>query len=318
VADDELASNPMLYTVLIAYILGGITFIPLLLVGSLVFAFFTAEPIDSASPKPIAYHTNEANVAEEKSLSSSSPSSTSTKPRAPTLKTWLTVRRTFEASPSSYISLVRTLLDARSAHPRRAEDAYYAVLKGAILYLYEDEAMSECAAAIDVARCHVRVFPEQGLLDGELFAKRNALLIREIGNESEGNGAPIAPDSAEHHAHPSTPSAPWFIFFRSVTLMEDWYLALLAAPRISSPSPTSTPSLVPSAFAPYPYAAHQALITSLDALPDLIPTRWLNALLGRLFLGVKGTRAVEGWVIGRLMKKLSKVPPFGTSDPVVY
>ena len=297
----------MFYAVLVAYILGGLTFIPFIVLGGLAFAFFTAEPSDTPSVKPRVCHANDTDVAEEKS--SSTLSSTSTKPRAPTLKTWLTVRRTFEASPSSYISLVRTLLDARSAHPRRSEDAYYAVLKGAILYLYEDEAMSECAAAIDVARCHVGVFPEQGLLDGELFAKRNALLIREVANGiGDKDCNLIGSDSGEHQAHPPAQSPPWFIFFRSVTLMEDWYLALLAAPLLSSPPPSSTPSLTPpSTFAPYPYAAHQALISSLDALPDLIPTRWLNALLGRLFLGVKGTRAVEQWVIGRLMKKLAKV-----------
>ncbi|KIJ44961.1 hypothetical protein M422DRAFT_251588 [Sphaerobolus stellatus SS14] len=37
-------------------------------------------------------------------------------------------------------------------------------------------------------------------------------------------------------------------------------------------------------------------------MPDLIPTRWLNAIIG-----VKGTTAVEGWPIGWLMEKLSKV-----------
>ncbi|KIJ45012.1 hypothetical protein M422DRAFT_94776, partial [Sphaerobolus stellatus SS14] len=60
----------------------------------------------------------------------------------------------------------------------RTEDSYLAVLKGSILYLYEDEAMQECAAAIDVHSCDVKVYPETGLLDGELFAKRNALVIR--------------------------------------------------------------------------------------------------------------------------------------------
>lgn len=157
--------------------------------------------------------------------------------------------------------------------------------------------MSECTAAIDVARCNVRVYPEDGLLEGELFAKRNALLIREKGSDGDNdpaNGASLSDSQSQ-------PLAPWFVFFRSVTVMEDWYFALLAAPLISSSS------LNNNTFAPYPYASHHALITSLDALPDLIPTRWLNALLGRLFLGVKGTRAVEAWVVGRLMKKLAKV-----------
>ena len=310
--DNDFDFDSMFYTLVITYILGGLTFFPFVILGALALAYYTADPVDSPSLVPNASNAKE--VEEKPSNSTTIPSKpSSTTLRAPSLKVWLTVRRTFEPSPSSYISLVRTLLDARSSHPRRAGDAYYAVLKGAVLYLYEDEAMSECAAAIDVARCHVRVFPENGLLDGELFAKRNALLIRE--KEGEAEDLPVTANALDSQAQPLAPSppptAPWFIFFRSVTLMEDWYFALLAASQTSSPSSTSTPSPLPNAFAPYPYAAHQSLITSLDALPDLIPTRWLNALLGRLFLGVKGTRAVEAWVIGRLMKKLAKVRCIG-------
>ncbi|KIJ44997.1 hypothetical protein M422DRAFT_167552, partial [Sphaerobolus stellatus SS14] len=76
------------------------------------------------------------------------------------------------------MSIVRGLLDSRGSNTRRTEDSYLAVLKASILYLYEDEAMQECAAGIDVRSYDVKVYPEKGLLDGELFAKRNALVIR--------------------------------------------------------------------------------------------------------------------------------------------
>ena len=274
----------MFYTLILAYILGGLTLVPLLIFALLAFVFYTSLPVDP--PKP-----------PEASKPSDAPGATPN-PRNHPLKSWLTVRRNFEPSPSSYIGIVRTLLDARSARPRRAEDAYYSVLKGKVLYLYENEAMSECAAAIDVGGCEVSVSPNGGLLDGELFAKRNAVVVQEQASSVEGSLLDVK-DDMDADSQPRGTRAPWYIFFRSVTDMEDWYLALLAA---------SLSSTVPQdAFAPFPYAAHRALIDSLDALPDLIPTRWLNALLGRLFLGVRGTKAVEAWVVGRLMKKLSKV-----------
>ncbi|KIJ46247.1 hypothetical protein M422DRAFT_29378 [Sphaerobolus stellatus SS14] len=93
-------------------------------------------------------------------------------PPHPPPKAWLTVRRTFEASPQSYMSIVRGILNARSTTERRAEDSYLAVLKDHILYLYDGDAMQECAAAIDVRSC-------SGLLNGELFAKRNVIVLRE-------------------------------------------------------------------------------------------------------------------------------------------
>ncbi|KIJ34469.1 hypothetical protein M422DRAFT_263435 [Sphaerobolus stellatus SS14] len=58
-------------------------------------------------------------------------------------------------------------------------DTYLAVLKGSTLSLYEYDAMQECAAAIDVPGYGVRVY-------GELFAKRNALVLRERENDADG------------------------------------------------------------------------------------------------------------------------------------
>ncbi|KIJ46209.1 hypothetical protein M422DRAFT_250247 [Sphaerobolus stellatus SS14] len=119
------------------------------------------------------------------------------------------------AYPSSEAS--STPLNARSAVKRRAKDSYLAALKSHILYLYDDDAMQECAAAIDVCSDHrraqqpstcaaaidvcsghrraqrpstctaaidvrsgsVRIYHEKGLLNGELFAKRNAIVLCE-------------------------------------------------------------------------------------------------------------------------------------------
>ncbi|KIJ46231.1 hypothetical protein M422DRAFT_250273 [Sphaerobolus stellatus SS14] len=42
-------------------------------------------------------------------------------PSTPTLKAWLAVRHAFEATPQSYMSIVRGILNARSTAERRAE-----------------------------------------------------------------------------------------------------------------------------------------------------------------------------------------------------
>ncbi|KIJ46234.1 hypothetical protein M422DRAFT_250276 [Sphaerobolus stellatus SS14] len=101
--------------------------------------------------------------------------------------------------------------------------------------------------------------PEKGLLNGELFAKRNAIVLRE--HEADD-------DESLH-------KEPWLIFFESVTVMEDWYLALLATQQST----------------PYPLDAHASLIESLDAMPNLIPTRWPNAILRRLMKELSKVRA---------------------------
>ena len=100
--------------------------------------------------------------------------------------------------------------------------------------------------------------------DGELFQKRNA--VRILANTSS-----TAPVSA------TSPRPQWFVFFRSATNFEDWYHALYYA----SLQPTNGDERVDPIAPIFDLSDMQSLLTSLDSLPDPIPLRWLNAMVGR-------------------------------------
>jgi hypothetical protein len=340
-----------------AYVLGGLTFLPLVAFGLIFFAIYTSVPVgDPDTQKEKRAELEERHEGDEEGVKTAEASAAGERglndsPKS--RKSWLTMRRTYEETDAdgSYVSLVRGFLDARSKDPKRArpKDMWLAVLKGTVLFLYEDEEMTECEAVLDLAAHDVVVYPE-GQLDAELFSKRNAVMLRPRQPPPDGqlpsitkemklsdDGKSIDEQSVEGSGNSKKKQAererlleakrqreaarqqassigtPWFIFFRNNVEMEDWYHALIHA----SDHPANSPMLLP--FEPVFRPSDMAhLVETLDEQPDVIPTRWLNALLGRVFFSFYKTKFLESYIIGRLMKKLDKVkrPTFLTEIAV--
>ena len=91
-------------------------------------------------------------------------------------------------------------------------------------------------------------------------------------------------------------------------MVVDWYHELMIASDLdSNPIEHPSPAFIISDM--------ERLVNNIDNEPDPIPTRWLNALIGRYFFSIYRTQWLEDWIIGRIMKKLKQVkrPKFLTN-----
>lgn len=125
--------------------------------------------------------------------------------------------------------------------------------------------------------------------DGELFIKRNALCLSR------------KTDAGEMRAD-GIPSKPFFLFADNTSDKEDFYFAMLKNQE-HKPDGLNNPP-VPLQF---DIKNMIALVQRLHSSEEHLQTRWLNAMLGRIFLGLYKTSDVENWVRAKITKKISRV-----------
>ena len=185
------------------------------------------------------------------------------------------------------------------------QTACYAILKAPVLYLYNSDDItrpgSECVAAIDLRQKRVTIWtrdagdaegepakdaaaaaPRPEVQESELFSRRNAVRIVDA-------------------------EAQWFLMALRPAELEAWYLSLVeasrmaAAQRISQARPVD---VLGDVFAPQDM---REMLASLDAVPDPIPVRWLNAMLARVFFTHYRTRWLRDSVVRKLEQRLERV-----------
>lgn len=181
---------------------------------------------------------------------------------------------------------------------------YFAVLKHGNILLYQDSDEANLKHVIVVANHVVMLWPPD-VPDGELFLKRSAICL-------------VKKDTAEgfdmvrnYEVTRISPKDAFYIYSDSCTEKEDFYFALIRASKYREESPHyHAPEFDPSISAvPNHYKTNDMmdLIMKLHSSDANLQSRWLNAIIGRLFLAIQGTGLMEQYIENKLIKKLSRV-----------
>ncbi|KAL5427880.1 hypothetical protein PMIN04_001084 [Paraphaeosphaeria minitans] len=196
-------------------------------------------------------------------------------------------------SPSVYQSMYRSIFDRnKTASPtfspsqgknRKTRNVFYIVLRLGHLMLYDDSEQVEVRHVISLAHYSVSIYAGgESIPEGELWIKRNCISLAP--KDSAGG------------------SKPYYLFSDNCSEKEDFYHAML---RSQESHVDSTPGPPP------PLKFNSAdlikLVQQLHASEENFNTRWINALIGRLFLAMYKTKHIENFIWTKVTKKIDRV-----------
>ena len=151
--------------------------------------------------------------------------------------------------------------------------------------LYDDIQQLEVRYVISLEYHDVDVYAGgESIPEGDLWVKRHCIRLKRKKTQIGDKPA----------------SRPFFLFGQSLSDKEDFYYAIL---KNQEKSITEDPPV------PQMFDVNHAvlLVQKLHSSEEHLQTRWLNAIIGRLFLGVYRTPELEGYIREKLTKKISRV-----------
>lgn len=218
------------------------------------------------------------------------------------------------------------MADANGNAPTRSDfkkkHRFFAVLKHGNLFLYRDDSVGASVVHVVVLK---NVFitlwprdPDHEALETSLFTKKTCIAIFRKGI------ANVGPDGhLTFNRRDSDPSKKhldeFFIYVGNNVEKEDWYFSLIRASDATSDAVENTllNSDISAKTAHFKTRDVLTLIQTLNSTEGQLTTKWLNALLGRLFLGVQQTESLSLYLRDRLYKKLTKINKPGFLDDFI-
>lgn len=199
-------------------------------------------------------------------------------------------------SASVYQSMYRSIFDRKQGPTldpgkgtgktiKRARNVFFVVLRHGHLMLYEDSEQVEVKHVISLEHHEVSIYGGGGVIpEGELWIKRNAIQL---------SRKPIVDDGS---------SKPFYFFSENCSDKEDFYFALLQNQDVKSGAVDNPPR-------PLQYEVKHVigLVQKLHSSEEQLQTRWLNAIIGRLFLALYKTQRVEDFIRKKITKKIARV-----------
>ncbi|KAI5208466.1 hypothetical protein E4T39_01274 [Aureobasidium subglaciale] len=306
-------------SLLLAYVVGGLTFVPLLalVLGAFAYVAFT-QPVARVSTATTANDVDSTLTA--KTVDEVGEKSKEQQSELDTAAAYFAVCREYvpggingkpperstpagevliAESPSVYQSMYRSIFergktqiptiegDKRDGKAvKKARNVFYVVLRHGHLMLYDDSEQVEVRHVVSLAHHDIDVYAGgDPVPEGDLWIKRNCIRLTR---------KPLAGETAP-------PSKPFHFFSDNCSEKEDFYHALL---HTQSSIITADPPPLPQKFETPDIIK---LVQNLHSADADAHSRWINGIVGRIFLAMYKTKDIENFIRAKINKKISRV-----------
>ncbi|KAJ3184490.1 hypothetical protein HDU87_003888 [Geranomyces variabilis] len=168
----------------------------------------------------------------------------------------------------------------------------YAVLKCKMLYFYTGEDMLHCTHVLPVSDYTIDLYPAFAT-DLDIYLRTNPIRL-------------TPRDPHRPHHHPLGPG-PAYVYCPSNSEKEDWHVMLRRARKLPQNADEGACAVFFQDSEPVRAyrLAMEKLVKTIDSnnTPTGIATAWLNALVGRVFVGIHSNPALKAWVMEKLARR---------------
>ncbi|KAJ3111931.1 hypothetical protein HDU96_005136 [Phlyctochytrium bullatum] len=183
----------------------------------------------------------------------------------------------------------------------------FAVLKHKTLFIYSSDERLECLDIILLTEFRVDLYPEH-LRDSQLYLRETPIRLRLRGSVGKKGDPDATAASTADNAPAATPGL--YLYTASGSDKEDWLFMLRRASHLPPNADTGALSVHFQETEPMRHFtdAMAKLKTTVENLEGAEghATAWLNALVGRAFVGLHANPHVKEWVINKLSRRYTR------------
>ncbi|GME74829.1 unnamed protein product [Ambrosiozyma monospora] len=215
-------------------------------------------------------------------------------------------------------------LDTKQLRQVRKKNRFFGVLKHGNLFLYSDEEKKDVQHVIVLSHYLVALWP-RNTRDGSLFSKKSSICLYYKNNSADPKSSQFILDQLLRSGSEDTtvvpPPGSYFVHTDLNHQREDWYFSLIRATSHPYIKTGTKKDLLEASIMAKPMHFKTAdmieLIQTINSTEGQLSTKWFNAFVGRIFLGLYQTEEFKFFIKKKVEMRLNKIKTPGFLDDIL-